>query len=96
MTKENSDQLTPEQKAELEALAALPEDKINIRDIPEQRDWSGARRGALFSRSDIAAMKAKGEVRVTPADAPELKPDEAFWKRARIVESQAQSKHNET
>ena len=40
--------LTPERRAELEALAALPEGKIDTRDVPEQRDWSGARRGALF------------------------------------------------
>ena len=40
--------LTPEQQAELKALAALPDDKINTAAIPEQRDWSGARRGALF------------------------------------------------
>ena len=37
-----------ERSAELEALAALPEDKINTRDIPEQDDWSGARRGLFF------------------------------------------------
>jgi uncharacterized protein (DUF4415 family) len=47
MKKEISD-LTPEQKAELEALAALPDEKINTADIPEQRDWSGARRGLFF------------------------------------------------
>jgi uncharacterized protein (DUF4415 family) len=40
--------LTPEQQAELKALAALSDDKINTAAIPEQRDWSGARRGALF------------------------------------------------
>jgi hypothetical protein len=38
-----------------------------------------------YSRADIAAMKAKGEVRATPADAPEVKLDAAFWERARIV-----------
>ena len=31
-------------------------------------------------------MKARGDVRATPADAPELTLDEAFWERARIVE----------
>jgi uncharacterized protein (DUF4415 family) len=40
--------LTPGQKAELEALAAMPEDQINTSDIPEKRDWSGARRGLFF------------------------------------------------
>jgi len=45
-----------------------------------------------YSRSDIAAMKAEGEVRATPADAPELKLDEAFWQRARIVETRPRRK----
>jgi uncharacterized protein (DUF4415 family) len=40
--------LTSEQKADLEALAAMPDDQINTRSIPEQRDWSGARRGLFF------------------------------------------------
>ena len=48
MKKAISDPITAEQRAELEGLAALPEDKINTGDIPEQRDWSGARRGAFF------------------------------------------------
>ncbi len=47
MKKERSD-LTPEQTAELQALAALPDDRINTRDIPERKDWSGARRGLFF------------------------------------------------
>jgi uncharacterized DUF497 family protein len=38
-----------------------------------------------YSRADIAAMKARGEVRATSADAPEVELDEAFWDRARIV-----------
>jgi len=48
MKKAVHDHLTPEQRAETDALAALPEDQIDTRDIPEQRDWSDARRGALF------------------------------------------------
>jgi uncharacterized protein (DUF4415 family) len=40
-----------------------------------------------YSLSDIAAMKARGEVHATPADAPELELDEAFWEKARIVET---------
>ncbi|MGE4046250.1 MAG: BrnA antitoxin family protein [Acetobacteraceae bacterium] len=48
MKKKHSNPLTPTQEAELKALAALPEDQINTRDIPEQRDWSGARRGLFF------------------------------------------------
>jgi hypothetical protein len=48
MKKENSKTLTSAQKTELVALAAMSEDQINTADVPEQRDWSGARRG-LFS-----------------------------------------------
>ncbi len=48
MKKENSKILSLEQAAELEALAALPEDQINTKDAPEQRDWSGAKRGVFF------------------------------------------------
>ncbi len=33
---------------ELTALAALPDDKIDMREMPEVRDWSNAKRG-LFS-----------------------------------------------
>ncbi len=40
--------LTSEQTAELEALAAIPDDQINTRSIPEQPDWSGAQRGLFF------------------------------------------------
>lgn len=48
MKKGNSDQLTPAQRAELEALAALPDDQINTKALPEVRDWSGAKRGLFF------------------------------------------------
>ncbi len=37
-------------------------------------------------------MKAKGEVRATPADAPEAELDEAFWEKARIVETRPRRK----
>jgi uncharacterized protein (DUF4415 family) len=47
MKKANSD-FTAAQKAELKAVAAMPEDQINTRVEPEQRDWSGARRGVFF------------------------------------------------
>ena len=48
MKKANSNALTPAQVAELQALAALPDDQINTRTLPEQRDWSGARRGVFY------------------------------------------------
>ena len=41
-------QMSRLQKAEIEALAALPEDRINTTALPEQRDWSHARRGVFF------------------------------------------------
>jgi len=47
MKKETSD-LTAAQKAELDALAALPEERINTAALPEQKDWNGARRGVFF------------------------------------------------
>jgi len=46
--KKESSNLTPEQTAELQALAARPDDRINTRDIPEQTDWRGAKRGLFF------------------------------------------------
>jgi hypothetical protein len=48
MKKENSDSLTQAQKAELDEFPTLPDDRINTRDVPEQRDWSGASRGLFF------------------------------------------------
>ena len=47
MRKANSN-LTPEQRQELEGLAALPDDRIDTSDIPEQSDWTGAKRGVFF------------------------------------------------
>ena len=40
--------LTPELKAQLEALAALPDDTIDLSDMPEVTDWSGWTRGNLY------------------------------------------------
>ena len=49
MKKELSENpLTPAQLADLTALAALPDDKINLTATPEQRDWVGARRGVFY------------------------------------------------
>ncbi len=35
-------------KAELKVLAVLPEGEIDLSDIPEVRDWSGAKRGLFY------------------------------------------------
>ena len=43
-----SQRLSSAQRAEIEALAALPEDEIDTEDIAEVRDWSGAQRGMFF------------------------------------------------
>ena len=48
MKKASSPKLTAAQQAEIDALAAMPDAKINTADIPEQRDWTGARRGLFY------------------------------------------------
>lgn len=48
MKKGSSNSISSAQAAELQALAELPDDRINTRDLPEQRNWSGARRGGFF------------------------------------------------
>ncbi len=48
MNKVSSSRLTRKQRAEIKALAALPEDRIDTREIPEVRDWSGAKRGLFY------------------------------------------------
>jgi len=47
-TKKAISDLTAAQQAERRALAALPEEQIDTHDIPEQRDWRGARRGLFY------------------------------------------------
>jgi uncharacterized protein (DUF4415 family) len=46
--KKVASRLSPRQRAELKALAALPDGRIDTREIPEVRDWSGARRGLFY------------------------------------------------
>ncbi len=48
MKKLTSEHLMQGQKAELEALAALPSDQIQTDDMPEVQDWSGAKRGMFY------------------------------------------------
>ena len=43
-----SKELTSGKKAEIEALAKLPDEKIDTSDIPEILDWAGAKRGLLY------------------------------------------------
>ena len=48
MKKGNSERLSERQRAELEALAALPEERIDTQDMPEVHDWTGASRGLFY------------------------------------------------
>ncbi len=48
MKKANPNRLTAKQRAELETLAALPNDRIDTIDIPEVREWSDAKRGLFY------------------------------------------------
>jgi uncharacterized protein (DUF4415 family) len=48
MRKGGSRRLSAKQHAELVALAKLPDDRIDTTDIPEVRDWAGAKRGLFY------------------------------------------------
>lgn len=48
MKKEISKVYTAAQKRDLKALAAMTDKDINLSDIPEQLDWSGAKRGVFY------------------------------------------------
>jgi uncharacterized protein (DUF4415 family) len=48
MKKSSSKVLTRKQRAELAALAAMPDEAIDTSDAPEVRDWSGAKRGLFY------------------------------------------------
>lgn len=48
MKKDNTNKLTDLQRAELKALAELPDDQVDMSDIPELLDWSDSRRGAFY------------------------------------------------
>jgi uncharacterized protein (DUF4415 family) len=46
--KAHSEALTPDQAAEMDALAALPDADIDTSDIASVDDWSGAQRGLFY------------------------------------------------
>ena len=48
MKRGNSSRLAAKQRLELDALADLPDEEIDTTDIPEVRDWSGAKRGMFY------------------------------------------------
>ena len=56
--------LTPSQRAELEALAAMSDEDIDTSDIPEIKEFSNPRRG-MFSGSPNRKAEPKGELGLT-------------------------------
>lgn len=46
--KTKSDKFTEQQLAELKHLKSLPDDQINVEEIPEMLDWSNARQGLFY------------------------------------------------
>ena len=49
MSKPNTDpRLTPEMLAQLDRLAAMKDEDINLADMPEVTDWSNAVRGKFY------------------------------------------------
>jgi hypothetical protein len=42
-----------------------------------------------FSLEEIKQMRAKGQTRATPADAPEIELVEDFWRHATVAETAA-------
>ena len=48
MKRRASSDPTEEQRAEIDALADLPDEQIDTSDIPEILDWSEAKRGLLY------------------------------------------------
>jgi hypothetical protein len=44
---------TKQERAALEAVAAISDREIDTSDIPEVTDWTGAVRGALYRRRSV-------------------------------------------
>ena len=55
-----ANRLTQEQLDELEALNNLPEEQINTDDVPEVREWTYFRRGALYRPDDAGDADGDG------------------------------------
>jgi uncharacterized protein (DUF4415 family) len=63
MKTEISNKLSSEQLARLERLASLPDEAIDTSDIPEVRDWTGAKRGLFYTGpGDNVAIGVDSEV----------------------------------
>ena len=61
-------QLTNEQHARLEALAAMPDSQIDTSDIPEDTDWSAAERGKFLVQGEAKLQSTGGN---SPTDTTE-------------------------
>jgi uncharacterized protein (DUF4415 family) len=48
MSKVTSEQLTPKQRKMLAKIATTKDSDIDFSDIPEQLDWTGAKRGVFY------------------------------------------------
>ena len=48
LMKKSVSKVSQKQKAEITALRAMPDYEIDTRDIPEQKNWDGAVRGAFY------------------------------------------------
>ena len=48
MKKSANKPLTAQQRIDLDALAVMPDDKIDLNDMPEQVDWTDAKQGAFY------------------------------------------------
>jgi uncharacterized protein (DUF4415 family) len=63
MKTEVSNKLSPEQHARLQRLSALPDSAIDTSDIPEARDWTGAKRGLFHTGpSDKVTIGVEADV----------------------------------
>lgn len=50
MKQDSMNELTDLQEAELKTLAELPDDQVDMSEIPEVLDWSDSRRGVFYRR----------------------------------------------
>lgn len=54
MKKGNPEPLSPELTAALAELEAMADDMIDLSDIPEVIDWSGAKRGLFYKPKNVS------------------------------------------
>lgn len=59
LNKKHFNPVPPETQAEIDALAALPENQLDTDDIPEVHDWSGAKRGLFYRPVKQSSIKTE-------------------------------------